>query len=109
MSASSEQIRRITKAEEQLDKASSVLKELEAALEKYIAARGDIDRLIEYYESPEWLRDFDDSNSGKLPRGLKCGVLSEDAVYDMLSDDKRLAELMRDISRVVLEKMNSED
>ena len=109
MSASSEQIRRITSAEEQLDSASAVLKELEAALEKYIAARGDIDRLIEYYESPEWLRDFDDSNSGKLPRGLKCGVLSEDAVYDMLSDDKRIAELMRDISRVVLGKMNSED
>jgi len=93
-----EQILRIEKAEAQLDRAVRVLGELERALENYIASKADIAELIEYYDSPEWLCDYDDSNEGKLPNGLKCGVLSQDAVFDMLSDRERLFGIMRELA-----------
>lgn len=45
-----------------------------------------IRELSDYYSSPLWLRDLDDDRAGKLPSDLKRGVLSEDAIYDLLSE-----------------------
>ena len=45
-----------------------------------------IQELSDYYSSPLWLRDLDDDRAGKLPPDLKRGVLSEDAIYDLLSE-----------------------
>ena len=41
--------------------------------------------LIRYYEGGLWLQDFRLDEEGLLPPGLKRGVLSEDAVYNFLS------------------------
>ena len=38
-----------------------------------------------YYTGGQWQKDFTDDEAGKLPRDLKRGVLSEDAVYDFLA------------------------
>jgi len=40
--------------------------------------------LTEYYESGQWLRDYELDEAGLLPRDLKRGVLAQDAVYDFL-------------------------
>ena len=48
------------------------------------------------------MSDYDDSNSGKLPKGLKCGVLSEDAVYDLLTDERRIAIQMMETALTIL-------
>jgi len=42
--------------------------------------------LIDYYEGPLWREDFEADEAGKLPKDLKRGVLSEDAVYNLLTD-----------------------
>ena len=42
-------------------------------------------RLVEYYEGGQWLRDYELDEKGLLPAGLKRGVLSEDAVYNLLA------------------------
>lgn len=42
--------------------------------------------LVHYYESGQWLRDFEADERGELPHGLKRGVLSEDGIYDLLCD-----------------------
>lgn len=41
------------------------------------------------------MRDFEDDSAGKLPRDLRRGVLSEDAVYDLLTDHDRLLKRMK--------------
>lgn len=41
--------------------------------------------LSHYYESGQWLRDYELDEKGLLPSGLKRGVLAQDAVYDLLS------------------------
>lgn len=40
--------------------------------------------LMEYYHSPQWITDYEASNNG-LSKGIPCGVLSEDAIYNLIS------------------------
>ena len=40
--------------------------------------------LVEYYESGQWLADFEADERGELPRDLKRGVLSQDGLWDLL-------------------------
>ena len=44
--------------------------------------------------SPQWMKDFEADEAGKLPADLKRGVLSEDAVYDLITDHHALAVRM---------------
>ena len=85
-----EQIERIRQMEAALDGASAALKALEDALDGYSAARKDLGILAAYYDGGDWRQDFEDDEAGRLPKDLKRGVLSEDALYDLLTDDRRL-------------------
>ena len=42
--------------------------------------------LTQYLESGQWLRDFELDEKGKLPSGLKRGILSEDGLYNLITD-----------------------
>lgn len=47
-------------------------------------------RLLEaYYTSGEWLEDYEADERGEFPPGLKRGVLSQDALYNLLSGQDR--------------------
>lgn len=45
-------------------------------------------KLTAYYESPDWRSDFESDERGELPQGLKRGVLSEDGIYNLLTELK---------------------
>lgn len=92
-----EQIERITRMERYLDEAAAAVEALEQALDRYDAARAGLAELTAYYEGGLWMKDFGDDAAGKLPRDLKRGVLSEDAVYDLLSDNVRLLARLREL------------
>ena len=42
--------------------------------------------LEEYYTSGEWRADYEADEAGEFPPELKRGVLSQDAVYDLLTE-----------------------
>lgn len=42
--------------------------------------------LLRYYEGGQWLADYALDEAGLLPADLKRGVLSEDGVYNFLTD-----------------------
>lgn len=44
------------------------------------------DTVKEYYENGLWLQDYEADECGELPADLKRGVLSQDALYDLLSE-----------------------
>lgn len=47
-------------------------------------------RLLDaYYTSGEWREDYEADERGEFPPELKRGVLSQDALYDLLEDAKR--------------------
>lgn len=85
-----EQIERIKQMELYLDRASSAVMQLSAALDNYIDVQESISALNEYYSSDDWKQDYADDEAGLLPPNLRRGVLSEDAVWNLLSDTKEM-------------------
>ncbi len=47
-----------------------------------------IHQLSLYYSSKQWIKDYDDYSLGLFPKDLRCGVLSQDAIYDLLDEYK---------------------
>lgn len=87
-----EQLERIEYMENILDEAASAVAELRAALERYVGLTDRLEELSEYYGSELWMADFEADEAGLLPEDLKRGVLSEDAVYALLEENRELLE-----------------
>jgi len=54
----------------------------------YDRVRKDIATLREYEESGLWLQDYEADERGELPKDLKRGVLSQDALDDLFNSVK---------------------
>ena len=89
------QIERIQHMERILDEASEAAQALTSALERYRALQPCIAELEAYYTSSQWMKDYEDDSTGKFPADLKRGVLSEDAVYDLLQMRQELRDMMK--------------
>ena len=97
------QIDRIRQMEEFLDASAAAVEKLGAALNEYEAVQKQYKKLSDYYGSPRWMKDFEDDEAGKLPQDLKRGVLSEDAVYDLITENRELVIRMLKLSARALE------
>ena len=78
-----DRIIRITEMEECLDRITGWLSDRSGDIS------ADVEKLDEYYRS-----DFEADERGELPEDLKRGVLSEDAVYDALTEYARVKDTM---------------
>jgi hypothetical protein len=87
-------IERISNMESLFDKSEEVVKRLESALEDFAKIENDIAKLKAYYDK-DWRKDFEADEAGKLPKDLKRGVLSEDGLYDLLTDYQCLKDQIR--------------
>lgn len=81
---------RIAKMESYLDESSAAIKSLSEALRGYEAIREKYFELVDYYSSSDWMADFEADEAGLIPADLKRGVLSEDAVYDLITEHHEL-------------------
>lgn len=90
------QIDRIKAMEVRLDRALETTKKLDEAIECFRKVVPEINELIAYYEAEDWRNDFEADSAGKLPADLKRGVLSEDGIYNLLTDYERLKNLLTD-------------
>lgn len=86
------QAARIARYEAILSEADAVLKDFEAALERFSGVQAKIADLNAYYGSEAWWADFDAAEAGQLPKGLPCGVLSEDGAWNLLVRNRELLE-----------------
>ena len=71
-----DRIERVEKYERLFDEALSDYDE------KKLAALG------QYYTSGEWREDYEADERGEFPPDLKRGVLSQDALYDLLTEER---------------------
>ena len=92
-----EQIERIKQMEQRLERAAAAVMALSAALDRYEEIQKDLSVLNEYYGSEEWKQDFADDEEGLLPVDLKRGVLSEDGLWNLLTDARELVERLHTI------------
>ena len=90
-------IKRIEENEEKLDKLSAIVRELERTLNNFDESQKMLEELNNYYGSKEWFDDKEAHEAGKIEK-VKAGVLSEDAVWNLITDVKYLKEKMQEIS-----------
>lgn len=83
-------IERIEKMEQYLNESEQAVRVLSEALERYETVQSSLKKLTDYFGSMQWVKDYEADEAGKIPKGLKRGVLSEDAVYDLLADHHEL-------------------
>ena len=76
--------------EQLFDFSSEAIKEHPMPLDKYEEVKKAIASLSRYYNSEEWKQDYADDEADKLPKDLKRGVLSEDGIWNLLSDWREL-------------------
>ena len=95
-----ERIARIKAMESAMNELGGAIDALRDALGRYEDAQALADKLDEYY-SGEWREDFEADERGELPADLIRGVLSEDALYDLLADnDDAAVTLIETAARV---------
>ena len=78
------QIERIKWMENRFNNALAAIKD--GATDSLKAIKEDVAELSKYYGSELWKLDFAADEAGKLPQDLKRGVLSEDGIWNLLSD-----------------------
>ncbi len=81
-----ERIERIKEMERLYDEACEVVSAYSVAFERFLDIQDAIMKLEEYYES-DWADDFEADEAGELPHDLKRGILTEDAIYDLLEEN----------------------
>ncbi len=97
-----DQTERISLMEQYYNEAEAALKTFSESLKSYREVQDLLRKLAEYYAGDEWRKDFEDDESGKLPQNLKRGVLSEDGIYNLLSDNTSLqAETLSVIADII--------
>ena len=95
---------RISAMEKIMEEMGSATEELRAALDAFSGGQKRFSKLIDYYGSPQWMRDYEADEQGKISPDIKRGVLSEDGVYDLILDYK---ELLLDLLSVAEEGLKN--
>lgn len=90
-------VTRIIHMEQLFDETSAAVEGLSAALDRYLNAREKMQQLFDYYFGPEWRQDLETDRCGRLPEGLKRGVLSEDGVYNLFFQNRELLQQMKEL------------
>ena len=72
--------------EDCFDEVTRMLAELDGTIGKWEDAKDQLEVLKDYMASGDWRKDYEADEAGKLPAGLKRGVLSQDGLYDLLQD-----------------------
>ena len=91
-------VKRITEMEEILDETRQALEVLHEALDRMEELQDDMGQLFAYYGSEVWFEDLE----RELPPDTKAGVLSEDLVYDAITDARDTAFRMLEIGTDIL-------
>ena len=94
----------IREMNEILMKVEAVLTKAEEVLEEWKAVQPDYDRLVAYYDSKQWRKDYFDSNDGKIPDEVPQWVLTQDAIFDAIGMQFYLADEFQQLLKTIKQK-----
>lgn len=75
-----DRVERVREMEARLNRVTEGLENSGPSMEE------DVRILEEYYQGPLWRADFEADEEGELPADLPRGVLSEDGIYNVLTE-----------------------
>ncbi len=102
-----ENLARISEMESILDYVTEIMNNPDISLEELEALQPKMRMLETYYVGQDWKDDLTLDEAGKIPKDLKRGVLSEDAIYNILERNRELMEekCVSEIKRNDIEKV----
>ena len=89
-------IARVKEMETSFDTIREMMETGQLFTQQYDVFREKILRLKQYQESGQWLKDFECDERGELPKDLKRGVLSEDGLFNLLSEVETILQKNRE-------------
>lgn len=85
--------KQIEQATDRIKNMESVFDFLQNMVKKYSVSvckqdwfKAQLNNLLDYYENGNWQADYTLDEQGMIPHNLKRGVLSQDGVYNFISD-----------------------
>lgn len=87
--------RRVDAMSEAFEKAERAVCSLKESLEAFRGIEDTVAELDGYMRSGQWLEDYEADEAGKLPGDIRRGVLSQDALYDLLQEYDSVRRLLR--------------
>ena len=93
-----ERIERIKYLEKNYDECLAKIKKLKADVEDFKTIYPKIADLEKYYEDGSFQEDYKLDEEGMIPQDLKRGILSEDAIYDLLMDFDQIKEIIKELN-----------
>lgn len=73
------------------------------ALQEFKDHQKELEKLEKYYYSEDFMKDYDASNKGEFPSDINQGILTEDAIYDLLGDNYYMAREMLDLANYIIQ------
>lgn len=105
MAIEKEKIERIQRMESYLNDYAKTLEETKQAMEQLKEHQESYIQLRDYYSSQVYFDDLELSHQADFPADLPCGVLSEDAVYDLLDEHFQMGvELLEIATKMIKER-----
>lgn len=105
MTIAKEKIERIQSMEGYLNDYAKTLEDTKKAVDRLKENQESYAQLRDYYSSQAYFDDLDLSNQADFPAHLPCGVLSEDAVYDLLDEHFEMGvELLEIATKMIKER-----
>lgn len=105
MTIAKDKIERIQRMEDYLNDYAKTLEDTKKAVDRLKEYQESYIQLRDYYSSQAYFDDLDLSNQADFPSDLPCGVLSEDAVYDLLDEHFQMGvELLEIATKMIKER-----
>lgn len=80
-----------------------LLDKLSSSLEEFKNHQKELEKLEKYYYSEKFMEDYDASNKGEIPDDINQGILTEDAIYDLLGDNYYMARELLDLANYIIQ------
>ena len=80
-----------------------LLEDLSKSLKEFKDHQKDFEKLEEYYYSDDFLKDHDASDRGEISDNINQGILTEDAIYDLLGDNYYMARELLDLANYIIQ------
>ena len=94
--------KRVAEMEAILNKHTEAVNAFRKALTAFEEAQTAYDKLDDYYSSQDWFDDVEAFDKGEIT--VDCGVLTEDAVYDLIGDNYDMAKEMIRVANSIFQK-----
>ena len=105
MTIAKDKIERIQRMEDYLNDYAKTLEDTKKAVDRLKEYQESYIQLRDYYSSQAYFDDLELSNQADFPADLPCGVLSEDAVYDLLDEHFQMGvELLEIATKMIKER-----